>query len=98
MTRKFWATALTLGFFCGLAIDGAALAAQKTTITGVPQQRLVRKPPTFTALTVSECTSLGGTVNDDSAICTAAGQFTCKTVTIDAAGATHVHTPCIDNK
>ena len=55
-------------------------------------------PTTAIPLTTSECTSLGGRVDDSSAACTNAGQFTCKTVTVDASGATHVNTACIDNK
>ena len=95
---------LTSAFVMALAltatavIDGAAFGASKVTTT-VPRAPVTsRLPPKFSALTVSECTSLGGTVNADSASCTKAGQFTCKTVTIDIYGKTHVHMACIDRK
>lgn len=90
---------LTAVAFVGVClINGAALAAPKNAINESSKPVLKEARPKFSALTVSECTSLGGRVGDASAACTRAGQFTCKTVTIDGKGKTHVHLACIDRK
>lgn len=91
-----FATAI-VGLFC---VQAALAAGPKATLPGASQLPQVnqnqRAAPGVSELTTAECTSLGGVVGADSAECTKKGQFTCKTVTKDAAGGIHVNTACID--
>jgi len=112
MRKLRWTTLAGISV-AALLLTQPGFAMDKTTGTAAPKaagQMQTTKPgpkapvtggahqTTAVPLTTSECTSLGGRVDDSSAACTSAGQFTCKTVTVDASGNTHVNRACIDRK
>lgn len=88
---------LVIGSLCTLMHFDAALAAQKkkpeANVTGATPRKSTGTVAVL-PLTISECTSLGGTVDASSQSCTNAGHFTCKTTDVNGT----VRTACIDKK